>query len=94
MNNGSQDQLAHEIEQVLREQHGEVLGGAALYRTLGFRTSAAMRQAKARGKLPVPVFPIAHRRGRFALTHEVARWLASCRMNSFCQAENAEPARA
>lgn len=59
-----------------------MLGGAALYRALGFPTAAAMRQAVSRGRVPVPLFDIENRRGRFALTRDVALWLARCRGKS------------
>lgn len=62
-----------------------MLGGAALYRALGFPTAAAMRQAVARGRVPVPLFDIENRRGRFALTRDVAHWLARCRTKSLTQ---------
>jgi hypothetical protein len=78
----SEDQLAQEIEHGLHQRHGPVLGGAALYRALGFPTAAAMRQAFSRGKVPVPVFDIPDRRGRFALTRDVAIWLARCKAMS------------
>lgn len=77
----SEDKLAREIEQTLHERHGPMLGGSALYRALGFPTAAAMRQAIARGRVPVPLFDIERRRGRFALTRDVALWLARCRAN-------------
>jgi hypothetical protein len=82
----SEAKLAQEIERGLHERHGPMLGGAALYRALGFPTAAAMRQAVARGRVPVPLFDIENRRGRFALTRDVALWLASCRTKSLAQA--------
>lgn len=78
----SEDKLAQEIEHGLHERHGPMLGGAALYRALGFPTAAAMRQAVSRGRVPVPLFDIEGRRGRFALTLDVALWLARCRAKS------------
>jgi hypothetical protein len=77
----SEAKLAQEIEGGLYERHGPMLGGAALYRALGFPTAAAMRQAVSRGRVPVPLFDIEKRRGRFALTRDVALWLARCRVN-------------
>lgn len=85
MQNSGETELAHEIEHGLHERHGPVLSGAALYRALGFPTAAAMRQALSRGQLSVPVFDIANRRGRFALTRDVALWLARCRAASLSQ---------
>lgn len=68
----SEAQLVADMER----QYGPLLGGAALYRALGLPSAAAFRQAASRNALPVPVFAIPHRRGRFALTREVAVWLA------------------
>lgn len=84
-----EDKLAEEIEHDLHARHGTLLGGAALYRSLGFPTAAAMRQAFSRGKVPVPVFEIPDRRGRFARTRDVALWLARCMASS--QVRPAQP---
>lgn len=54
---------------------GPFLSGTALWRSLGYPSSAAFRQAKARGKLEVKVFNLPQRRGTFAFTREVADWL-------------------
>lgn len=59
----------------MESQYGPLIGGSALYRALGLPSAAAFRQAASRGVLPVAVFSIPHRRGRFALTREVAEWL-------------------
>lgn len=61
----------------MEREYGPLLGGTALYRALGLPSAAAFRQAASRDALPVQVFSIPHRRGRFALTREVAMWLAS-----------------
>lgn len=87
----SEANLAHEIEQGLYERHGPMLGGAALYRALGFPTAAAMRQAVSRGRVPVPLILIENRRGRFALTRDVAIWLAACRARGLKQPIATEP---
>lgn len=59
-------------------QYGPLLGGAALHQALGFTCAAAMRQAVIRNQVGVRLFNIANRRGKFALTRDVAEWLASC----------------
>ena len=64
-----------ELRAQLLEQYGPVLGGGQLRRVLGFSTAGAFRQATLRGTVPVPTFTVPNRRGRFALTQEVARWL-------------------
>lgn len=71
--------LAALLERELTERHGVLMSGSELRRTLGYLTSDAFRQALARRTIPVPVFAIANRRGKFALTKEVAAWLAAQR---------------
>lgn len=68
--------LEHQLAADLEAQHGPLLNGWALYRALGLPSAEAFRQAASRGQLPVRVFTIPNRRGRFALTREVAHWLA------------------
>lgn len=61
----------------LTQTHGELIGGAALAHCLGYRTAKAFQVAARLGTLPVPTFELKGRRGRYALTEQVARWLAS-----------------
>ena len=66
---------AHEAR--LRQEHRSTLvGGADLRNVLGFKTGAAFRQAVHEGRVPVPTFLQAGRRGRFARVHDLAIWLA------------------
>ena len=55
---------------------GPVVGGEALAQALGFPSTGALRQSIARGQLSISLFKIPGRRGRFALTKDVADWLA------------------
>jgi hypothetical protein len=55
-----------------------VVGGPTLWRLLGYRTGDAFRKAAQRKTLPVPVFKLAGRQGRFALTADVASWIQTC----------------
>jgi len=64
------------LDDLLR-RWGPLLQGEALRSALGFPTMTALRQAITRGTTPVPVFKIDGRRGRYAHTWTVARWLAS-----------------
>lgn len=75
----SLDPMIAQLVADMERQYGPLLGGAALYRALGLPSAAAFRQAVSREALPVPVFAIPHRRGRFALTRDVALWLARLR---------------
>lgn len=61
-------------EDLLRSS-GPLLPTDALWRALQFPSSAAFRQAKARGRLNVKVFKIPGRRGTYAFTQDVADWL-------------------
>jgi hypothetical protein len=61
----------------LVEMYGPLLGNDLLAQALGFPSTSAFRQARRRGLLGVRTFKIAGRRGRFALTDEVATWIQS-----------------
>jgi hypothetical protein len=63
---------------MLQTEHGLVVGGPTLWRLLGYRTGDAFRKAAQRKTLPVPVFNLAGRQGRFALTADVAHWIRTC----------------
>ncbi len=54
-----------------------MMGGDALRQALGYSTMEAFRQALSRNQLPIAVFSLPHRRGKFALTKDIAFWLAS-----------------
>ncbi|WP_460837661.1 hypothetical protein [Noviherbaspirillum agri] len=65
------------IARSLQEKYGHLIGGGALVKALAYPNSSAFRQAHSRGTVPVPVFDIPNRRGKFAYTVDVATWLAS-----------------
>ncbi len=71
--------LAVEIEEQLLRLHGPMIGGDALRAALGYPSMEALRQALSRKTVPIPVFSIEARRGKFALVKDLARWLASQR---------------
>lgn len=54
---------------------GPILGGETLWRALGFSSAYSFRRACARGEIEVPMFRLPNRRGRYAYTAEVSRWL-------------------
>lgn len=64
------------LSQMLK-QFGPLMGGDELHKALGFSNSAAFGQALRQGRLGVPVFDISGRRGKFALTEDVAKWVQS-----------------
>lgn len=61
----------------LLAEFGPLIWGKHLMKALGFPSQQAFRQAVRRGKVPVKVFEIAGRRGKFALTDEVECWLST-----------------
>jgi hypothetical protein len=71
--------LARRLEADLFREHGPMLSGSHLCAALGYPSRDAFRQAVARGTVPVPIFPIANRRGKYALVMDVAIWLAERR---------------
>lgn len=64
-----------DIENDLIRLHGYVIGNEELSALLGFRTMSAFRQAISRKKIPVKIFNIENRRGKFAFASDVAEWL-------------------
>lgn len=64
----------------LQERYGPLMSGMVLVKALGYGSADAFRQAVSRQTVPVVVFPIAERRGKFALTRDVALWLAEQRL--------------
>lgn len=69
--------LEQKILDSLLQRWGYIMGSAGLRKAMGFSSQAALRNALQRFAAPFPVFTIEGRRGPFALTHEVASWLAS-----------------
>jgi hypothetical protein len=76
------DSLAVEIERDLLDRHGPMIGGRALCSALGFPSMAAFRQSLTRGRVPVPIFSLPLRRGKFALVKDVACWIAQQRQQA------------
>jgi len=73
------DLLIDSLQQDLLRRYGPVIGQDDLRQALGFASLDGFRQALSRGVVPVPVFAIPHRRGKYALTKDVASWLAELR---------------
>jgi len=81
MRNGQEkaSSIASHIESQLMDRYGPILTGDALRKSLGFSSMAALRQATSRNKMPIPVFRLKDRKGVFALTTDIALWLAEQR---------------
>jgi hypothetical protein len=63
--------------EMLQARYGVIVAGRDLVRLLGYRTSAAFRQAVHRQSVGVQTFFIRGRRGRCACTSDIARWASS-----------------
>lgn len=75
--------LAHALERDLYELYKTpMLSGENLQMALGFSSIDAYRRALTRKKLPIPVFKLEDRRGTYALTKDVAAWLATQSVNA------------
>ena len=71
--------LAEDLERKLIREWGAILCGEGLARNLGYRSLGTLRQAIKHRALPVPLFSIKGRRGKFAFAKDVARWIAEQR---------------
>lgn len=71
--------LAEILQAELTAQHGPLLSGDTLRIVLGYPSKEAFRQALSRKTVPIPVFTLPNRRGKFALTKDVAALLAAQR---------------
>lgn len=59
----------------MMSRFGPTLGGQDLYSALGFKTYGAFHRSRQLGGISVPIFKLPGRRGWFARTDEVAKWL-------------------
>lgn len=73
------NKLEKALEDDLLRLYGPVLSGTNLTKSLGYVSREAFRQSIVRKTVPVPIFKMDGRRGYFALTKDVARYLAKAR---------------
>jgi hypothetical protein len=78
------------LERELTEQHGPMMTGEALWIALGYPSKEAFRQAFVRKTTPIPIFTLERRRGKFALTKDVAAWLALQRARAVAESSATE----
>ena len=77
MSDDSVEVLAKVLEADLLSLYGSpLLSGVDLQKAMGYRTIDAVRQAIARKTIPVKVFTMKNRRGKYALVKNIAYWLA------------------
>ncbi len=75
----SDEPLAILLERELTTRYGPLVSNDTLRLVLGYASKEAFRQALSRNTVPVPVFELSNRRGKFALVKDVAIWLADQR---------------
>lgn len=79
------------LHEVMLKEYGPLMGGEDLRRALGYRTWSAFSRAIRTGVPAVKVFEIPGRRGKFALTAEVAAWLVELREQSLPYGKEGPP---
>jgi hypothetical protein len=71
--------LARELEEDLTARYGPMVSNETLRIALGYPSNEAFRQALTRKTVPIPVFTMPNRRGKYALVKDLAAWLAASR---------------
>ena len=61
---------------MLRMYGSPMISGEALQKALGYKSMDALRQGISRQTIPVKVFEIENRRGKYALISDIAQYLA------------------
>ncbi|WP_251358630.1 hypothetical protein [Kangiella sp. TOML190] len=75
-------ELTLELEiQLLQLYKSPILHGESLQLSLGYKSLDAMRQSFAKGRAPIKLFKMSNRRGKYALTKDVAAYLAKTRLD-------------
>ncbi|MDP3210610.1 hypothetical protein [Methylotenera sp.] len=66
----------------LTEKHGEIVSLDSLSKIIGYKTVAAVKYAIKKEQLSINTFYIKGRKGRYAMTRDVASWLIECKENN------------
>ncbi|MDE0856272.1 MAG: hypothetical protein OSA97_17795 [Nevskia sp.] len=73
--------MSQDLEAKLLELYGPLIGGSDLWKALGFKSQAALARAIRLKTVGVDTWEIPGRKGRFANTLDVARWIAAQQQN-------------
>lgn len=71
--------LAELLERELMGRYGPLISNDDLRQALGYVSMDAFRQALSRKTMPIPVFALPNRWGKYALVKDVATWLSQQR---------------
>ncbi len=83
-------EVERSITAYLMERYGPLLDAKALAETFKFPTIDALERSLERGYLRISTHEMPHRRGRFALAHQVAKYLAQGSMEKDFQVGKAD----
>lgn len=89
-NNQRLEKLASQLEQELILQHGPMVSNDDLRIALGYASMDAFRQSLVRKTVPIPVFSLPNRRGKYALVKDLALWLAEQREAALLKMEQSQ----
>lgn len=79
MDNDNDGDQAEIIKLDLSQRYGELIGGDTLRLVLGYKSLPALKHAIKANKLTLSTFFVEGRKGRFALTGDIAKWLLTQR---------------
>lgn len=81
-------ELTKNLEEMLLKEYGPILSDELLRTCLGYPTLGAFRKSVSRNTVPVTIFTIPNRSGKFALTTDVAQWLAQQKQQGIYDSNN------
>lgn len=70
-------QYRQEVLNALVQQHGHMIGMRHLHKVMGFPSYDALKQCLLRKQLNLNLFYVEGRKGRYAMSVDVADWLAT-----------------
>ena len=66
----------------LTDKYGEIVSLEDMAKILGYKTASAVKYAIKKEQLTIQTFFIKGRKGRFAMTRNIASWLIECSENN------------
>lgn len=78
----TESEFKHHIEQQLINEYGVLVSGDSLHKALGFNSKAAFRKGVERGTVEIPIMSFKNRRGKYALSTDIAEWITKYRFAS------------
>ena len=79
------NELERMLTKLMTKVHGPLLSGDFLFRSLGYSSSDALRQAFHRNTIPITLIDFPNRKNKFALSDVIAEWLVRQRFSNYDQ---------